>query len=262
MYHELERPQRPLCDRSPGYTRYVVREESFVQQLEFLRAAGLQGTNVTDALPHTGAAIAITFDDGCESDLVMAAPALAERGFGATFYITTRFLGQPGYLNEVQLRMLADSGFEIGSHGVTHRFLSDLADVDAAAELSDSKKRLEDIIGRPVVHFSCPGGRWDRRIALAAADVGYVTVATSCPGPNSPHSDRFKLARNAILRHTSLRSFEQVCKGRRTAANQIGSAALSLAKTVLGNRAYVGVRSTALVGVKWSAIVRRRFHGG
>src|SRR5688500_7529622 len=123
MYHELERPRRALCDDSPGYLRYVVREEDFLRQLDHLRERGIAGLDVSTALMRPSPGVAITFDDGCETDLLIAAPALRERDFGATFYITTGFLGRRGYLDSQQLRTLAESGFEIGSHGVTHRFL-------------------------------------------------------------------------------------------------------------------------------------------
>lgn len=261
MYHELERPGRALCDDSPGYIRYVVREEDFLRQLDHLRARGNAGLDVSTALMRPSPGVAITFDDGCETDLLIAAPALRERDFGATFYITTGFLGQRGYLDSQQLRTLAESGFEIGSHGVTHRFLPDLPDEALLTELSDSKRRLEDIVGRPVAHLSCPGGRWDERVALWASNVGYVTVATSRPGLNPARADKLNLARNVILRHTSLSAFEQVCGGRRTGMNHVRTRALDFAKVVLGNRAYVQLRSAALLGAKWTEVAVRRFHG-
>ena len=246
MYHELARPGRPLCDSSPGYVRYVVGEEDFVRQLDRLRALGLAGLTVSDALQRAQGAVAITFDDGCETDLLIAAPALSARGFGATFYVTTGFLNRAGYLGTTQLRSLAESGFEIGSHGVTHRFLSDLADADLVSELSDSKACLEDIVGRAVEHFSCPGGRWDSRVAGTAHEVGYSSVATSRTGTVSSGTHRFNLRRNAVMRHTSLHEFDRLCRGRASVLSHCRSAALSVAKSTLGNRAYERLRDTVL----------------
>src|SRR4051812_17342126 len=101
MYHEIELPGRPTCRAEPGYLRYVVPEANFLVQLDHLRAEGVRGLSVGAALagrPAGQRAVAITFDDGCETDLLVAAPLLRERGFGATFYVVPGFLGRPGFL--------------------------------------------------------------------------------------------------------------------------------------------------------------------
>ena len=43
--------------------------------------------------------VVLTFDDGNISDLATAAPILKTHGFGATFYITSGWVGKPGRLN-------------------------------------------------------------------------------------------------------------------------------------------------------------------
>src|SRR5690349_14122288 len=114
MYHELEWPGRPPCRREPGYLRYVVPEAGFLAQLDLLCAHGFQGLSVSAALadrPAGPPAVAITFDDGCATDLLRAAPLLQERGFGATFYVVAGFVGRPGFLTGPQVRDLAELGF-------------------------------------------------------------------------------------------------------------------------------------------------------
>ena len=84
MYHELELPGRGLCLPGAGYSRYVVSEAGFHQHMQFLRQNGWQGLSVTQALLYSPAKnVAITFDDGSETDLLCAAPILKELGFGA-----------------------------------------------------------------------------------------------------------------------------------------------------------------------------------
>ena len=258
MYHELEQPGRPLCDAAPGYVRYVVRENDFLRQLDRLRGSGLAGMAVSEALSQARDGVAITFDDGCETDLLVAAPALNARGFGATFYVTTGFLNRRGFLSSVQLRELADLGFEIGSHGVTHRFLPDLADAEVRMELSDSRKRLEDTIGRAVVHFSCPGGRWNMRLATLAEEAGYASVATSRIGSAN---GCFNLARAAVMRSTSLHGFDGLCGSTPGALTRFRHTALKLAKAALGNRAYVGLRSVTLLSADFGERAVRRLRG-
>jgi len=249
MYHEVERPGRPLAGADPGYVRYVVGESRFVEQLSWMDAAGLRGVSVAEACRggfDAPGQVAITFDDGCETDWVVAAPHLAAHGFGATFYVVSRWIGRPGFLNIAQLRALSDAGFDVGSHSATHAFLSDLSDEALRRELFDSKRELEGMLGKPVLAFSCPGGRWSRQVADTAREAGYETVATSRIGANGPAADRFALARCAVLRDTPARNFEAFCRGRGLAGQQLRDHALAAAKVVLGNRVYTTLRDAAL----------------
>src|SRR5215469_4484908 len=126
MYHELEVPGHTLCQNQPGYVRYVLRKEEFEAQIALLSQHGFRGVNVSQALSRDkrGQAIVITFDDGCETDVTVAAPLLLSRGFNATFYLVAGFVGRKGYLAASQATELAGIGFEIGCHSMTHAYLS------------------------------------------------------------------------------------------------------------------------------------------
>ena len=249
MYHELEIPGRELCRTEPGYMRYVVTEARFREQLARLEEKSIRGVSVSEALQNSlerGPAIAITFDDGSESDLIAAAAALEERGFNATFYAVPALLGQRGYLSGRQLCELSNLGFEIGSHSMTHAFLTDLDGGHMQVEIAGSKHRLEQIIGRRVDHFACPGGRWDRRVSQVAEQAGYRSVATSRIATNPASADPFRLARLVVERDTTMAEFENTCCARRLLARQVRVAILAAAKGALGNSTYERVRATVL----------------
>jgi peptidoglycan/xylan/chitin deacetylase (PgdA/CDA1 family) len=214
MYHELGLPGRRMCHDEPGYTRYVVAESDFREQMRDLHTRALPGISVGEFLASSSPkGIVLTFDDGCETDLVAAAPLLRELSFHATFYITVGFLGLPGYLSRAQLRELADLGFEIGSHSLTHPYLNDLDESALRREIEVSKSELEQITGRPVLHFSCPGGRCDQRAMHSAKAAGYVSLATSETKANRPGGDTYALGRVAVLRGTSLPEFRRLSAG-------------------------------------------------
>ena len=65
--------------------------------------------------------LAITFDDGNISDLVIAAPGLQQRGLKAEFFVLTGRIGKPGSLGAEDIRELMRAGMRIGSHGVAHK---------------------------------------------------------------------------------------------------------------------------------------------
>src|SRR5271169_5606633 len=247
MYHELELPGRPLVQSEPGYVRYILREATFHSQIDWLRKNGWRGLNVTEALKSTAEkSVAITFDDGCETDLLAAAPILREAGFHATFYVTAGFLDGPGYLSTAQLRELSSFGFEIGCHSMTHAYLNDLGSQELQAEIVAALLKLEDVIGRKVAHFSCPGGRYDERTLALAKQAGYRSVVNSHKQANSPSTDPFRLGRVAIMRQTDNSEFSRVCCGNGLWKARVGELVRGAARKILGNPFYDRVRRRLL----------------
>ena len=86
MYHELELPGRATVQSDPGYMRYVLGECDFRTQMQFLKQQSWRGMSVGEALTFPKQpGVAITFDDGCETDFLAAASILEQTGFGGTF---------------------------------------------------------------------------------------------------------------------------------------------------------------------------------
>jgi peptidoglycan/xylan/chitin deacetylase (PgdA/CDA1 family) len=253
MYHEIELAGRTTCETEPGYSRYVLSEREFRRQMSWLEAEAFQGISVAEALKQPPRhhekdrkPIAITFDDGCETDLIAAAPALKQSGFNATFYVIAGRLGKRGYLSERQLRELSDEGFEIGCHSMTHRYLPDLDEDALRVEVVEAKKRIEQIIGKRVANFSCPGGRWSAGVARVAREAGYDSLATSRTGANNCSADLFRLSRVAMTAGTSMDDYERLCRGEGLLLRRAREHLFDTAKGLLGNSLYEKVRSLVL----------------
>ncbi len=247
MYHELELPARQLVQSEPGYVRYILRWETFQEQMQQLKNSGIRGLSVSEALRYPAEdSVCITFDDGCETDLLAAAPILRGHGFGATFYVTAGFLGTSGYLTPEQIRQLDGLGFEIGCHSMTHPYLSDLTDPELSREIVDAKLHLEKILGHTIAHFSCPGGRYDQRSLETARRAGFRTVANSRFRANSPGANPYELGRVAMLRDLSLDDFAATCQGRGLWKKRLLDGSRETVRRVLGNNAYDRLRAYAL----------------
>lgn len=246
MYHELALPGRSLVQSEPGYVRYVLNVAEFEAQMATLQQIGFRGVSTTEALQFPSRAVAVTFDDGCETDLISAAPILHQLGFGATFYVVAGWIGRPGFLSIPQLRELRDLGFEIGCHSMTHAYLSDLDDAGLRREIEDGKTMLEQMLGCSVEHFSCPGGRSDARAVQIAKTAGFHTVATSLPRANAPSTDRFALGRVALMRGTDQEAFKKICQGRSLWTIELSGSVRDGAKRILGNTTYDRVRALLL----------------
>lgn len=249
MYHELSLPGRSTCRPEPGYTRYVVPAADFAAQMKRLADEGWQGRNVSQALQSfDGKTVSITFDDGCETDLLSAAPVLGKLGFGATSYITVNLLNKPGYMTHAQVRELHALGIEIGCHSLTHPYLTDVDDAQLRDETAGAKERLEHITGVRVDHYSCPGGRWDARVRKAVKQANFRSMATSVTGLNSATTDLFALNRIAILDGISSDQVLRICRGQGILLSQLKEKSRAAARRILGNQGYDSIRGIILGG--------------
>jgi len=247
MYHELEVPGRKLVQSEPGYVRYILPIETFRNQMQWLKDSGFRGLSVSEAVRYPeGPKVCITFDDGCETDLIAAAPVLRGFGFGATFYLTAGFLGTPGYQSAGQVRELDALGFEIGCHSMTHPYLSDLSDAELVREIVDAKLQIQQMTGHAIEHFSCPGGRYDRRTLETARRAGFRTVANSEFHANSASTSPYQLGRVAMLRELTLEEFGATCQGRGLRKKHLQDRARHGVQQVLGNRIYDKLRAALL----------------
>jgi peptidoglycan/xylan/chitin deacetylase (PgdA/CDA1 family) len=242
MYHEIG-------DVAHAELRYTVSELSFREQLAELASGGYEVLSTGQAIARPQGRrprVVMTFDDGAASDYEVAAPLLARHGFGATFYVVPSFLGRAGYMTEAQIVELAEGGFEIGSHSLTHAYLSDLTDSQLQPEVAGSRLRLEQILGQPVRHFACPGGRVSRRVRNAVIAAGYTSLATSRTGVARADADVFALPRVAMYRSNSAVEFARVCRGEGLFARRLPEVARGFAKQFLGNDSYDRLRQRLL----------------
>jgi peptidoglycan/xylan/chitin deacetylase (PgdA/CDA1 family) len=212
MYHALYADDRELAAIDAADRPYAVSVAAFERQLDAVARAGIaviDPVRLPARAPVHGGVV-LTFDDGHESNHRHACRMLLARGLRAAFFVTSDFIdGRAGFCRWPQLREMAENGMTIGSHGRSHAFFDDLDNAQAGSELRDSRRRIEDAIGRPVAQLSFPGGRFLRRQLSLAADAGYTLYHTSRFGSHRPDELRAHavLSRVAIRRSTDERQF-------------------------------------------------------
>lgn len=102
-------------------------------------------------------------------------------------------------MNEDELQQLTDGGLiEVASHGWSHRPLSELSAGEQRDEAERSRKRLEEILGRPVAGLSYPHGSRGMETAAMVQAAGYAYACGSRPGLVRTGEDLFDLPRMEV----------------------------------------------------------------
>jgi peptidoglycan/xylan/chitin deacetylase (PgdA/CDA1 family) len=195
----------------------AVRIADFDRQLSDLVAAGYRGATARQILdrPRDGRLLHLTFDDAYTS-VLNALPAMGRLRLPGTIFVCTDFaadgrplaipelarVGAPDELRTLtwdDLRALAEDGLvEIGSHTKSHAHLPQLSDDELRAELVESRRAIEDRLGRPAPFLAYPFGEEDERVRAAARAAGYAG-AFAAPG-TSLRFDPFRIPRTGLWR--------------------------------------------------------------
>lgn len=151
--------------------------------------------------------IVCTFDDGYMNLADMALPILSKYSFNATVFVCTSLIGKDNswnfkdsklrkHLDQTGINRLIEAKWEIGSHGVTHRNLLKLTDVELEEELSRSKESIDCLVGN-TISYAYPYGAYNPYIQSQVAKYYKFAFAVS-HGGTSIVTDSFQLKRYSI----------------------------------------------------------------
>jgi len=94
-----------------------------------------------------------------------------------------------------QLREMARTSFEIGSHGVTHLILTQIPELAVKAEVFESKHCLEEQLRQSVSGFSYPNGDYSAEVESLVRTAGYRYACTTKPGSVKSDDNPYRLNR-------------------------------------------------------------------
>ena len=204
-YHKVG--PRPRGVRLKGL---YISPRLFSQQMAELRKNNFTSATLGEVAERAVALqrrIVITFDDGWRNVFEHALEPLAKNRLRAIHFLVADRLGrtnewdqpvgevQEPMMDAAQVREFLAAGHEIGSHTLTHPFLTRLPRAAAREEMSASKKKLEDLFGRPIAHFCYPYGDWNPQIRDLVVESGYRTACAADFGVNSADVSLFELKR-------------------------------------------------------------------
>lgn len=202
-YHKLG--PRPRRVRLKGL---YVSTTFFSRQLLELKAAGFTSGSLAGCVRNDVIRqVVITIDDGYVNVLRHGLKPLAQAGFKAIQFLPAKLLGKCNQwdvslgeapepiMDASQVREWLAAGHDIGSHSLTHPYLTRLGVEEARREITDSRKQLEDLFGRRIEHFCYPYGDWNQVVHDLTREAGYQTACTTVPGMNTPADSSFALKR-------------------------------------------------------------------
>jgi len=252
MYHRILSDQCPIPGGDQDEARYAVSLDQFEWQMDRIATSGRRGVSmkmIFDVISAAGSVpndwVGITFDDGNTSDFVHALPILSEHELHATFYICGNRVDATGGLDRDMLGKMSAAGMHIGSHAMTHRFLTSMSGDEEVEELRKSRELLESIVDQRVDHFAPPGGRHNERTLSVLRELGYVAVGNSEFGYNDCAGTRVSFRRVPVVAATSPATFDGLIDASimKTLPLFVRHAILRTARSVLGESGYHRLRS-------------------
>jgi peptidoglycan/xylan/chitin deacetylase (PgdA/CDA1 family) len=193
--------------------------------------------------------VVITFDDGYADNHDIAAPILERFGLPATFFLTVGFLGTScrfahdlrsphtfANLSWNQVRSLEARGFEIGSHGWSHRNLAACTLDEARDEILRSGAELTRQLGPGVRAFAYPfGARADitPEVVQEILQAGFTLVLSAYGGVNDGRLHYRDVLRTAVADVSDVWALRAKVEG----------VSLGRIRELIGRRRHVGVRS-------------------
>jgi poly-beta-1,6-N-acetyl-D-glucosamine N-deacetylase len=198
MYHDV-------VDQPSVY--FDVSTAEFRQQLVQLKRSGANVIPLADLYDHlaTGKdlpsrAVVLTFDDAYLGQFEKAYPLLKKFGYPATFFVHTGAVGvktSRDHLTWEQIKALDKEGLiSIECHTISHpEDLRKCNGKQLVRELTESKKVLEEKLGRRVRFLAYPVGNANSRVARVAREAGYDMAFKMGPGWVKAPADAFFVPR-------------------------------------------------------------------
>ncbi len=177
VYH-IVRPAYP--DDSRAVRALALTPETFDAQMMYLARAGYHVISFAAledyfkrhiALPEKP--VILSFDDGWKDQFTYAFPLLVKNKYPATFFIFTNSIGRHGFISWEDLQIMQSAGMTIGSHSLSHPYLTRVATSTLWGEINDSKRILEQHLGVSVNEFAYPFGNYNPAIIAIVKKAGY-----------------------------------------------------------------------------------------
>ncbi|MEK6629011.1 MAG: polysaccharide deacetylase family protein [Bdellovibrionota bacterium] len=215
MYHKI--PDHEINSKH----KIFVTKYNFEKHLKFFKNCGFKTLTFSDLQKYrTGQKpfsefpkkpLILTFDDGYTDNLSNASPLLKKYQFNAQLFLLADSkikqnnwdlsASEPTHdiVSGLERQRWKDSQFEIGSHGFSHKKITELSSEEALTELTESKKHLENEFGIPINTYAFTYGITNEAAADLAQKAGYDYAVNTDTGGLLIEEDPYRIFRVNIF---------------------------------------------------------------
>jgi len=180
-----------------------INPDIFENQVKTLKENGYQMYFVSDIpkilageVPYASKSAVLTFDDGHWDFVTDVLPILKKYNAKATVYIIVNYLNGSDFMSEDQLKELTKEPLvEIGSHTLSHNSLASASASWASKEISESKQKLEQLLGIKINSFAYPYGGYNRKDEEILKNALYTAAVSTKKGVCQSNDRIFDLYR-------------------------------------------------------------------
>lgn len=191
---------------------FSISEEKLIKCFEFIKNNYTNCCYWSDILIDKSKnknQVALSFDDGHVSDYEIVVPLLKQYDFDACFFVVAEnILNDKDAWNRT--KKISDLGFTIGSHGFSHQKMTLLSINEQKNEMQESKRIIENCIGKEISLFAFPEGRYDKKLIKLGQNIGYKKMLTTQSKWNNNSTFNICLGRWSIKQKTNNHFIEKV----------------------------------------------------
>jgi len=212
-YHKIDQPTSDIKLRGA-----FTSPKNFAKQMLYLKKQNFvfyTASELIDFYRENGGfparGITVTFDDGWKDNYTNAFPILRDLQIKATVFLVPSCIGRTTvkvvadgesereHLALTDIRAMSDFGIEFGSHTLNHKLLHQISLSEIEFEISESKKKIENLLQKPCRVFAYPAGFFTETAQAAVKDAGYIAAFSTVYGANDT-VNLYALNRIEILR--------------------------------------------------------------
>jgi peptidoglycan/xylan/chitin deacetylase (PgdA/CDA1 family) len=203
-----------VCNRKVSAN--CVKTEQFRDQMLHLVQAGYKTVSFEDLFrwemgirPMPEKPVIVTLDDGYANNFTNAFPILRQLNLKATVFLVSDWVGKKGFLTWEQVRYMGQYGIEFGAHTMTHPNLTKVDEKQLQEEVSGCKREIEKQLGKPVLAFAYPYGKFNPAVEETVRANGYAFAVSGISGYAEPMVESHHLKRVVISGYTTMEQFRK-----------------------------------------------------
>ena len=195
MYHRFEENKYPSTN---------IKMLDFIRQIDLIKNSGfifVNANNFEESLVNLKKEkkILLTIDDAFKSFYDQAWPILKKNKIPFLLFVSTREVGNNGYMTWEQIREISKEKFvHIGNHSYSHDYLVDKTKKEITSDISLAIKSLKKNLGYDSSFFSYPFGEYSNDFKNIVKDFGFKYAFGQHSGVTDETKDFYELPRFPI----------------------------------------------------------------